>query len=364
VFAGVGILSFYAVIMGWTGKMLVDFIAGTNPRLFPPAGGAIDTSAHFGAVAEGTDAIVAHLIGMALTIVIIAGGIQKGIERVSLILMPLLFALIVGLAVWAATLTGAGPGYSFYLTPKVSAIFQPATIAGAASQAFFSLSLGMGAMITYASYLKGRHGSLPGQAAIVCLSDTAVAFVGGLVTFPIIFHFGLQAEISASTIGALFIAVPRGILEMGDAGRLVGIVFFSALYIAAITSAMSLLEVAASACIDSLGWTRRRAALVGGVVIAVAGIPSALSTDLLGFLFAVFGEIFLVFGGLMLALIVGWAWHSRALEELSDGFPNPAMAVAWIWLLRTFVPVVLVVALYFSVRETLLPAARSLFGAG
>jgi NSS family neurotransmitter:Na+ symporter len=339
VVVGFGILSFYSVIMGWTGRLLLEFLRGSVP---------LDTAAHFAAISEGPGAIGAHLIGMLLTILVIIGGVHKGIERVSVVLMPVLFLLIAALAVWAATLSGGGPGYAFYLKPDLSHVFHAKTITGAAGQAFFSLSLGMGAMITYASYLTGRD-NLVTQAGLIGLSDTLVAFVGGLVTFPIIYHFGLQAEVSESTIGALFIAVPRGFLSLGVAGQVVGAVFFLALYIAALTSAISLLEVVTSACIDTLGWTRTRAGWIAGGAIALAGIPGALSSDWVGFLFQLFGQVFLVFGGVMLSVIVGYLWTGPAREELAKGFPSPALGEVWIWLLRTVVPVMLAVTLFFAV---------------
>ena len=350
VIAGFGILSFYSVIMGWTGRLLVDFLRGAVPT---------DTAAHFGAISEGPGAIVAHLVGMALTIAVIIGGVQKGIERVSVVLMPVLFVLVAALAVWASTLSGAGPGYAFYLRPDLSRVFHTQTITGAAGQAFFSLSLGMGAMITYASYLSGR-GNLAAKAGVIALSDTLVAFVGGLVTFPVIYHFGLQAEVSDSAIGALFIAVPRGILSLGTAGQVVAVAFFLTLYIAALTSAISLLEVVASALIDSRGWTRERAGWVGGGAIALAGIPGALSSDWVGFLFQLFGQVFLVFGGVMLGILVGYVWSGPAREELLNGFSSRPLAEGWIWLLRTVVPVMLAVSLFFAVRA-LGPAFRAVF---
>jgi NSS family neurotransmitter:Na+ symporter len=350
VLVGFGILSFYSVIMGWTGRLLLDFVRGAVP---------VDTAAYFAAISEGTGAIVAHLVGMLITILVIIRGVQKGIERVSVVLMPTLFFLVVSLAVWAATLSGSGPGYAFYLQPDISRIFNAQTIAGAAGQAFFSLSLGMGAMITYASYLPGG-GSLPAKAGYIALSDTLVAFVGGLVTFPVIFHFGLQEEVSSSAIGALFIAVPRGLLSFGDAGQYVGIVFFSVLYIAALTSAISLLEVVSSAAIDSLGWSRSRAGWVAGGAIALAGIPGALSSEWVGFLFQLVGQAFLVLGGLLLSVIVGYLWTDRARAEILDGFDKPALATGWIWLLRTVVPLMLAVTLYFAILG-LGPAAKALF---
>jgi NSS family neurotransmitter:Na+ symporter len=352
VFVGFGILTFYSVIMGWTGRMLVDFLRGAVPA---------DTAMHFGAISEGGEAIVAHLVGMLITILVIIGGVQKGIERVSLVLMPALFALVAFLALWAATLPGGGPGYAFYLRPDPARVFDPATISGAAGQAFFSLSLGMGALITYASYLRDQ-GSLPRRAATIAVSDTLVAFVGGLVTFPILYHFGLQDQIGESAIGVLFIAVPKGFLSMGGAGQLVGIAFFLTLYIAALTSAISLLEVVVSAAVDSLGWERGRAGWLGGAAIALAGIPGALSSDWVGFLFALFGQLFLVFGGLMIALVIGYVWTRPAREELARGFGSPTLAGVWVWLLRTLVPLVLAVTLYFSIQGVVAAARAFMTG--
>ena len=350
VIAGFGILSFYSVIMGWTGRLLLEFLRGTVPA---------DTASHFARISQGRGAIVAHLAGMLITILVIIGGVRKGIERISVVLMPVLFLLVAALAVWAATLSGGGPGYAFYLEPDLSKLFHAATITGAAGQAFFSLSLGMGAMLTYASYLEGRS-NLAAQAGVIALADTLVAFVGGLVTFPVIYHFGLQEQVSESAIGALFIALPRGFLSFGAAGRAVGVVFFATLYIAALTSAISLLEVVASAAIDSLGWTRARAGWVSGGAIALAGVPGALSSDWVGLLFTLFGQVFLVFGGLMLALIVGYTWTAEARDELAAGLSSASLAAVWIGLLRTVVPLVLVVTLYFAVVR-LAPAVRAFF---
>src|SRR5690606_37526473 len=123
------------------------------------------------------------------------------------------------------------------------------TLASAASQAFFSLSLGMGAMLTFASYLK-RDTNLPRESTVIAFSDFGVAFTAGLVVFPVIFALGLQNAVSGSTLGALFIALPGAFTAMGAVGRVIGIIFFVALFIGAITSAIALLEVVVSSVID------------------------------------------------------------------------------------------------------------------
>jgi NSS family neurotransmitter:Na+ symporter len=353
VFGGFAILSYYSVIMGWTGRVLVDTVRGALP---------VATDEYFGRISTGPAAIAWHLGSMALTIAVVRGGIRRGIERTALILMPLLFVLVAGLAVWATTLSGGGPGYAYYLRPHIADLFTTSTLTRAAGQAFFSMSLGMGAIITYASYLKGQ-GNLPREAGTIALSDMSVALVGGLVTFPIIYHFGLAQSVSESNVGALFIAVPRAFAEMGGTGAVIGTVFFLSLYIAALTSAISLLEVVVSAFIDGPGWSRQKSALVAGVAIAVAGIPAALNTDWLGLVDKVVGNVLLIFGGLMTALLVGYAWSRGADEELAIGFGNAGLRRTWLWLLRILIPIVLAIVLYYSVLATV-PAFQAVFGGG
>ena len=352
VLLGFLIFSYYSVIMGWTARMVWDSARGTIPA---------DTGAYFTAISTGKAAVLWHAAGMMLTIWIVLGGIRQGIERAATILMPILFALLVGLATWAATLHGGGAGYSFYLKPDFRALLNLDLIASAAAQAFFSLSLGMGAMITYASYIQSKELNLPKQAGIIALSDTAVAFVGGLVVFPIIFHFGLQESIGSSAIGALFIALPKAFHSLVPGGALIGTIFFIALYIAALTSAISLLEVVVAGIIDAWGWSREQAALIAGGAILLVGIPSALSLDWMGFLDKFLGEAMLAVGGVLIAILTGWIWSEGADAEVAHGFPYPALRRAWLWLLRIFIPVVLAVVAYTTFKQVV-PLARALVG--
>ena len=352
VLLGFLIFSYYSVIMGWTARMMWDSARGAIPA---------DTGAYFNTISTGKSAVLWHAGGMLLTIWIVVGGIRRGIERAATILMPILLALLVSLATWAATLTGGGAGYSFYLKPDFQALLDVDLVASAAAQAFFSLSLGMGAMITYASYIRRKNLNLPKQAAIIALSDTIVAFIGGLVVFPIIFHFGLQDSMSSSAIGALFIALPKAFHSLAVGGSLVGTIFFVALYIAALTSAISLLEVVVAGVIDAWGWSRKRAAVVAGGTILLVGIPSALSLNWMGFIDKFLGEAMLAVGGLLIAILTGWIWSAGADEELSRGFPYPGLRKVWLWLLRVLVPAVLAVVAYTTFRQVI-PLARALFG--
>ncbi len=305
--AGLLILSYYSVIAGWVVRYSFQAITGGFPA---------DAGAYFGEISAGPTAALFHLGFMVVTILIVTKGVEKGIERASSIMMPALFVILVGLAIWASTLDGAGEGYAYYLTPSWSDILDGPTFASAAAQAFFSLSLGMGAMLTFASYLS-KDENLNREAAVISLADFGVAFIAGLVVFPIVFALGLQNDVSESTVGALFIALPGAFASM-PAGRIVGSLFFLALLVGAVTSAISLLEVVVASVIDEFGWERKKAALAAGSLIAVLGLASAWDTDILGLIDAIAGELLLMIGGLGMAILVGYVWKD-ARTELERG---------------------------------------------
>jgi len=338
--SGFLILAYYSVIAGWTLRYTLSAFAGFGE----------DAAGHFGRVSTGTPAVGWHLVFMAVTVGIIVGGVNRGIERVSIVLMPLLFVIVCGLALYAATLPGAGAGYDFYLSVDFGKIgFE--TLTAAASQAFFSLSLGMGAILTYASYVRADE-NLPDEAVIIATADFGVAFVAGLAVFPLIFALGLEAQVGEGTIGALFITLPSAFHEMGTAGRVVGTLFFVALVVGALTSAMSLLEVVVATAIDQLGWPRPVATVSLGALCALLGVPAALDIEVLGVMDRVAGTLFLVFGGLMLSIFVGWVMHDP-VGEASQGAEGVRWFFAWRWLVRTVVPAVLLVVLGQSIRALL-----------
>ena len=347
--SGFLILSYYSVIAGWTLRYALAGFAGF----------AGDAGAFFEEVATGPDAIAWHFGFMAVTVFVVAGGIKGGIEKLALVLMPGLFGLVVLLALYAATLDGGAAGYRYYLSADFSQIFDAAVLSEAAGQAFFSLSLGMGAMLTFASYLDRTH-HLPNESVVIGFSDFGVAFIAGLVVFPVLFAFGMQSLVGDSTVGALFITLPTAFHAMGTAGTVVGALFFAALVVGALTSAISLLEVVVSSAIDTLGWPRRTAAIVAGATIAVLGIPAALDTNLLGLMDQVAGNVFLVSGGLALAIFVGWVMDDP-IAPVSEGAPNVRWFGVWRALLRYVVPPLLLFVLVASLRATF-EAIRALSG--
>jgi NSS family neurotransmitter:Na+ symporter len=298
-----------------------------------------------------------HAVFMLGVVAIVSGGIKKGVERVSIVAMPLLFVLVIGIALYAATLDGATEGYAYYLNAKLENAMSIDVVIAAAGQSFFSLSLGMGAMLTYASYL-GRDSNLPGESGIIVSADFAVAFVAGLMVFPLIFALGLAGDVGESTVGALFVALPEAFAGMGVGGRVVGFLFFVPLIVGALTSAISLLEVVVSAAMDGLGWERTRATLLLGGVVTVLGAPAAFSTNVLGVMDQVANNLFLVGGGLGLSIFVGYVMK-EPIREANVG-ANVAWLGLWLLLVRFVVPPVLLFVLWNSVPATL-GAVKGLF---
>lgn len=339
ILAGTIILGFYSVVAGWTARYAIEIAVSGLPA---------DPAGHFEAIAFGDMALVWHLGFMLLTTVVVSGGIRGGIEKASLVLMPVLAALVLGLAAYAATLEGSEAGYAYYLGVDFSKVLSLEVLVEAAGQAFFSLSLGMGAILTYSSYLSDDH-HLPNESLIISIADFGVAFFAGLVVFPLLFAFGLQAQ-AQEGLGTLFVALPVAFEEMGGFGRVLGAGFFLALAVGALTSTISLLEVVVSSAVDNLGWNRPRAAWTAALVIFLIGAPAAFSGAYLGLMDAFAGEFLLVIGGLMLSLFVGWAMDDP-IGEVSKGTSGIKWFFAWRFLLRFVVPAVLVLVLVFSVQK-------------
>jgi NSS family neurotransmitter:Na+ symporter len=337
--SGFLILSYYSVIAGWTLRYSLSALA---------AGFEGDPAVRFREVATGWDAVAGHGVFLAVTIAVVAGGVKQGLERTNLIMMPALFGIVAGLAFYAATVDGGGPGYLKYLKPQVREVLSLEVLSQAAGQAFFSLSLGMGAMLTYASYLDRTH-HLPNESLAIATSDFLVAFAAGLVVFPLIFAFGLEEKVGSSTVGALFITLPEAFGRMGAAGRIVGFLFFLTLVFGALTSAISLLEVVVASAMDGLGWGRPRAALALGAAAFVLGIPPALDLDVLGWMDQLAGNVFLVLGALGLSIFVGWVM-ADPVSELEAGAPGVRWFALWRTILRWATPPILALVLLQSLR--------------
>jgi len=353
VFTGIVILSFYSVIAGWTLSYIFKTIIGTFQA-------GVDTEAIFDELAgSALPAISWHLLFIIITIYVVLGGVRDGIERWTKVLMPLLFALLVLLAVRAVTLSGAEAGLAFYLKPDFSKV-TGSVVLSAIGQAFFSLSLGMGAMITYGSYVSKRD-DLVSSAAWVTFADTTIAILAGLIIFPTLFHAGLEP--GAGGPGMVFVVLTSLLSSIPPApygGVIFGTGFFLLLGIAALTSSVSLLEVVTSWAVDERGMSRRKAAISLGMVAFVIGIPSALANgavswltnlpgigmDFLSFLFLLFGQYSLVIGALLISLFVGWVWGvSAAGEEVRENDGRFPLGRTWAVLIRFVAPSAIVAIL-------------------
>ncbi|MGE3276121.1 MAG: sodium-dependent transporter [Vicinamibacterales bacterium] len=357
ILTGAAILSFYAVIAGWT--IAYIFFTGTGAV----AGSPEQIGQFFGSfVANAPATIGLTFVVLATTAGIIIGGVRDGIERITKLLMPSLLLLLVLLMIRALTLPGAGTGLAYYLHPDLSKVFDIRIVNAALGQAFFSLSLGMGAMITYGSYL-GEKENIAQAAAWVVVLDTAVALMAGFIIFPAGFTIP-GFDPSTGGPGLIFAVLPRLFAEM-PGGHLFGAAFFVMLTMAAITSTISLLEVPTAYLIDSRGWSRQRAVLTLTGVIFVLAIPSALANgsspfftslpglglDFLTLMSTIWNNFALPVGGFFIAIFVAWAWRrEEAMAELEagGGFPGAAL---WAVLVRYVCPVAIGIIIVFTIRD-------------
>ncbi|MXV60850.1 sodium-dependent transporter [Natronorubrum sp. JWXQ-INN-674] len=341
---GFVILSYYSVVAGWTIRYT---ILGLQDGYIADAA---EAEAQFVSLASGLEAILLHAVFMAAVIAIVAVGIERGIELAVKVMVPAIILITIGLAIYAATLEGAGEAYSYYLSPEwgtIAANWQ-SIVPAAAGQAFFTLSLGMGVMITYASYL-GENRNLAEDGAIIIGFDTAIAFITGLIVFPILFTAGVDPADPGA--GAIFVSLAAAFGDL-TLGWLIGAVFFGTVAIAALSSAISLMEVVVSYIIDERGVSRPTAAVGIGGGMFLLGIPSAYDLVLLD-LFDLFADqILLVLGGLLLMILVGWSLSELAVEELQRGIGDlGSLASAWIWAVRIPVILVLLVALTLGILD-------------
>jgi len=333
VLTGLVILGYYCVIAGWTITSFISCVKWTATSYTPPGPGAFNAF-----MADGRLQLLLSFIFMSATAVIIWRGINKGIERATKILMPLLFVIMLYLVIMVLFLPGRGRTFAFLFTPNFADL--PMTgILEAVGHAFFTLSLGMGAMITYGSYMD-RGESITRNAALVVFFDTLVALCACVILYTIIFSVpGTEARVSGSTIGMLFITLPDLLYTKIPFGSVVAPLFYVLVAFAALSSTISLLEVIAALLIDKMKMNRHPATFVGAGAAYVVSIFSALSLGALPFLsdFNVFGEgksgvlstldhlaanWMLPVGGLFTTLFVGW-FLDRKICEAEVGAFNP-----------------------------------------
>ena len=353
VLSGFFIMGFYPVVGGWALAYVVKSFSGLLAA--PEAIGDV----FGGFITNPAQPLIWMLIFLAMNVVIVAKGISGGIEKAGKILMPTLFILFIFIAIRSVSLPGAGAGLEFLFKPDWSVVTGQ-TFLAALGQAFFSLSLGMGCMITYGSYLNKQE-NLQSNALIVTLMDTGVALLAGIAIFPALFAFGMEP---AAGPGLVFVVVPSIFAEMGGMGVLFSAIFFIALAVAALTSSVSLLEVVVAYLMDQKGMERKKAVYGSSAIMVVLGVLSSLSLGIMSGV-TVFGvgafdffdiltdKIFLAIGGLLLAIFVGWVLKKEDLkDELTNGGTIKfGLFEAWYNLVKYVIPVAIAIVAFAGIKS-------------
>ena len=321
VVASICIMAFYSVVGGWT----IEYIFKSFSPDFLTANSASLESQFKEASTSSLVPIATHLAFLGLSALIVVAGIKNGIEKYSKILMPVLFFLVMLLAIRSMTLDGSSAGIKFLFYPDFSKI-TGATLIAALGQAFFSLSLGMGCIITYGSYVK-KNENLFKVSLMTVAADTGFAILAGLAVMPAVFAFGISPGQGPSLV---FITLPQIFAQL-PFGNVIAIAFFFILFIAAITSAISLLEVIVAYFTEELNLTRKAAVLIAFTIIGIFGTLSSLSNGVLADV-KIFGKTFfdlfdytssnilLPVGGLLVVMFVGWRMKKAdVLDELTNG---------------------------------------------
>ncbi|WP_297599330.1 sodium-dependent transporter [uncultured Cetobacterium sp.] len=323
------IYSYYVVIAGWILKYIGIFVTGGL------SGDPVNYFSDF--IASGTSPIIYSFVVLVVTAAIVLKGVAGGIEKASKIMMPILFVFMLVIVVRSVTLPNASVGIKYFLKPDFSLI-TPQVVIAALGQVFFSLSLGMGVMVTYGSYLPSDT-KLIKSAFYIPVLDTAIALLAGLAILPAVFSFGLEPTAGP---GLIFITLPKVFSAM-PFGNIFGIIFFLLVLFAALTSTISLLEVVVSFVVDQFKMDRKKATLLVSVLIGILAIPNSNSFGSMADVKVFFGMNFFDFlgyvtdnlllpaGGLFLCIFIGFVWNRDEVKKeiTNDGEIEFPMFSVW-----------------------------------
>ncbi len=329
ILGGFLILSFYSVVAGWS----IHYLA-ISLKLIP---WHVDgTGATFEAlIGDAKISSAWHTLFMAITIFVVSRGVHNGIERACSMLMPALIGILLVMLVYVGFTGGLGQSLSFLFRPDFGKLTGDG-ILEALGHSFFTLSLGMGAMITYGSYLQ-RDTNVIRDGVAVAILDTAIALLAGTVIFAVVFHAGQDA---ASGPGLVFVTLPQLFLDI-PGGAVFSVAFFFLLLLAALSSAISLLEVVVAFFVDERGMSRGRAALTFGIVIWGLGVACAVWSGVFSFLDDLTTRYTLPIGGLLIAILAGWLLRpvDREAGFVDLKIAPTLLASAWVFLVRFVTPV-------------------------
>jgi neurotransmitter:Na+ symporter, NSS family len=345
------ILAFYSAVAGWTleyiYKSITDSFAGKTPN---------ELEVMFSEFTKGSwRPVFWQLVFMFLTAWIIIAGVKGGIERYTKILMPLLFVIIIILCIRSLTLPNSMEGLKFIFKPDFSKLTGKAVL-DALGQAFFSLSLGMGTLITYGSYIRKRD-DLAATALEVSIADVLIAVLAGVAIFPAVFSFGINP---AEGPGLVFITLPN-IFEQMPGGYFFALIFFILLAVAALTSSISLLEVVVAYFSEELRMSRLKATIIGAVSIFVLGIFCSLSLGIMSD-FQIFGKNFfdlldftssnllLPLGGFCIVMFVGWYMTKKDIEDelTNSGKLRAIYFPVYLFLIRFVAPIAIAIVFIYG----------------
>ena len=361
------LMMFYTVISGWFLKYFFQMIGGKFVGMSPA-----DVEGVFGATVGSASGL---LIWMAVVIVIGFGacflGLQKGVERITKIMMSALFVIMIGLAIYVAFLPGAGAGYAFYLKPDFKALVSGDhglwdTIYAAMGQAFFTLSLGIGSMEIFGSYIDKEH-SLTGESLRVIGLDTFVALCSGLIIFPACAAFNVEPS---EKVGLVFMSLPNVFNAMGPVvGRIVGALFFLFMSFAALSTVIAVFENIVAFPMDKFGWSRRKSVLINFFAILILATPAALGMNVWsgvhfgshigsidGLEDFIVSQNLLPLGSMLFLLFCtikkGWGWEGF-IAEADEGkgikFPKNKIVKFYLRFVAPLIILVVFVAGYFDI---------------
>jgi len=349
------ITPYYCVIGGWVIKYLVAFVTGNVST-------AAKDDYFTSFISAPVEPIVWFLIFAVMTAIVVMVGVQRGIEKASTVMMPILVLLIIGICIFCVTRPGAMEGVKYYLMPDFSA-FSATTVLAAMGQLFYSMSLAMGIMITYGSYMK-KEDDLRSSVKQIEIFDTTIAILAGLMIIPSVFVFsGGSEEALGKGPSLMFITLPK-VFESMKIGGLIGIAFFVLVLFAALTSAISLLETNVSILCDKFGWNRKKGTIVSTTYVLIMGAIISLGfgplsfiqiigLGLLDFFDFISNSVLMPIGALLTCVVIGYFIKPKTIideVELNKPFKEKKF---YVFMLKYAAPICLFLILVFAVSEAM-----------
>ena len=343
------ILPYYCVIGGWVVKYMVTFISGSGIQA---AGDTYFTDF----VGNSVSPLIFFAVFLALTAIVILLGVNKGIEKISKFLMPILLVISIVISVYVITIPGSGEGMKYYLLPDPSK-FSLKTVCAAMGQMFFSMSLAMGIMVTYGSYSKDDV-NLSKSVNQIEIFDTVVALLAGFMVVPAVYIFSGEAGTKSSGAGLMFVTLPK-VFEQMQGGMIIGMLFFILVFFAALTSSISVMEAIVSSFMDRFKISRGKSVVICIVISIVMGIPSSLGNGiwadikLLGMDFLTFfdylsNSLIMPFVALMTCILIGWVVGPKVItDEITKNGEKLGRKTLYNIMIKYVAPVLLVIILIF-----------------